>query len=160
MINISTRSSWQWRHITNERLTVRVQSRVWGAGHVHGLTRRDRRPAQNGIPGSTAIVRYCNVIDKWRKQKLVKILHAQLAYFILNRRALKNWIIVGCMKSSLISLSVWYCFTYLKRPCFSRTIVGNVNTFDFRYERVMVRNVLFRRRVEKGTNLARFPGQP
>ena len=33
------------------------------------------------------------------------------------------------------------------------------DTFDFRYERVMVRNELFRRRVEKGTNLARFPGQ-
>ena len=32
------------------------------------------------------------------------------------------------------------------------------NTFDFRYERVMVRNALFRRRVDKGTNLARFPG--
>ena len=35
----------------------------------------------------------------------------------------------------------------------------DANTFDFRYERVMVRNALFRTRVEKGTNLARFPGQ-
>ena len=35
-----------------------------------------------------------------------------------------------------------------------------INTFDFRYERVMVRNALFRRRVDKGTNLARYPGQP
>ena len=33
------------------------------------------------------------------------------------------------------------------------------NTIDFLYERVMVRNALFRRRVEKGTNLARFLGQ-
>ena len=34
------------------------------------------------------------------------------------------------------------------------------NTFDFRYERVLIRNALSRRRVEKGTNLARYPGQP
>ena len=34
-----------------------------------------------------------------------------------------------------------------------------MNAYDFRYERVLVRNALFRRRVEKGTNLARFPGQ-
>ena len=35
-----------------------------------------------------------------------------------------------------------------------------INTLDFRYERVMVRNALFCRRVDKGTNLARFLGQP
>ena len=35
-----------------------------------------------------------------------------------------------------------------------------INTFDFRYERDMVRNALFRRREDKGTNLARFLGQP
>ena len=34
-----------------------------------------------------------------------------------------------------------------------------MNSSDFRYEMVRVRNALFRRRVEKGTNLARIPGQ-
>ena len=79
----------------------------------------------------------------------------------------------------LILLQKFNCFDPLKYYLFPDVTVGEstvyehrghcraqcllytiqFNTIDFLYERVMVRNALFRRRVEKGTNLARFSGQ-